>query len=114
VPYFKCVSCRVRVSDAGAGTTLTDGLCPACGLPLEPVVKLTEVLGFRSPNLFDASVPPPVAERVADISGGRAAVEAQLETDRWLDEGGSSAPELLAEAVALAIPPVSSVDRRRT
>jgi hypothetical protein len=105
VPYFKCVPCKIRVSKAGAGTALTDGSCPACGSALEPVVKLTEVLGFRSPNLFDAAVPPRVAERVADISGGRAAAEAHLETDRWSDEGGRPAPELLADAVELAIPP---------
>jgi len=94
VPYFKCVPCKIRVSTAGAGTALTDGLCPGCGLALEPVVKLAEVLGFRSPNLLDPSFPPSVAERVADISGGRAVVEAQLETDRWLAEG-----------IALDVPP---------
>jgi hypothetical protein len=96
VPYFKCVSCRIRVSTAGAGMALTNGSCPDCGLALEPAVELTEVLGFRSPNLFDESVAPRVAERVVDISGGRAAAEAQLETDRWL-----------AEAVALDIPPLA-------
>jgi hypothetical protein len=96
VPYFKCVPCKIRVSEAGAGTAFTDGSCPGCGLALEPVLKLTEVMGFRSPNLFDDSVPPRVAERVADISGGRAAAEAQLETDRWF-----------AEAIALEIPPAT-------
>jgi hypothetical protein len=105
VPYFKCVPCKIRVSVAGAGTDLTDGSCPGCGLSLEPVAKLTEVLGFRSPNLFDGAVPPRVAERVTDISGGRAAAEAQLDSDRWLNEGGSLAPEMLAEAVALRVPP---------
>ncbi len=103
--YLKCVPCKIRVSKAGAGTALSDGSCPQCGSALEPVVKLTEVLGFHSPNVFDAEVPPRVAERVADISGGRAAADAHLETDRWLDEGGSFAPELLAEAVELAVPP---------
>ncbi|MEA2420105.1 MAG: hypothetical protein QOE60_2311, partial [Thermoleophilaceae bacterium] len=91
MPYLKCVPCKIRVSNAGAGTTLTDGTCPACGLALEPVVTLTEVVGFRSSDLFDPSVLPRVAQRVADISGGRAAAEAQLETDRWLDEGGTLA-----------------------
>jgi hypothetical protein len=105
VPYFKCVPCKIRVSSAGAGTALTDGSCPGCGLTLEPVVELSEVLGFRSPNLLDSSIPPGVAERVADISGGRAAAEAQLEIDRWLDEGGGLAPDPLAEAAALAVPP---------
>ena len=95
MPYFKCVPCKIRVSAAGAGTNLTDGSCPGCGRSLEPVAKLTEVLAFRSP--FDASVPPGVAERVSDITGGRAAAQAQLDADQWL----------LAEAVALEIPPPS-------
>jgi hypothetical protein len=104
VPYLKCVPCKVRVSATGADTDLTDGSCPSCGMALEPVADLTEVVGFRSPNLFDPSVPPRVAERVADISGGRAVAEAQVEIDRWLDEGGSDWPEPLAVAVALELP----------
>jgi hypothetical protein len=62
-------------------------------LALEPVMNLTDVLGFRSPNLFDPSLPPRVADPVVDISGGRAVAEAQLETDRWI-----------AAAIALDIP----------
>jgi hypothetical protein len=108
VPYFKCVPCRIRVSESGAGTALTDGGCPNCGSRLEPVAELTEVVGFRSPNLLDLSVPPGVAERVADISGGRAVAEAQAEVDRWLDEGGSDGPEPLAQAVALDVLPAGS------
>jgi hypothetical protein len=57
-------------------------------------VKLTDVLGFRSPNLLDPSAPPGVPRPVADISGGRAIAEAQLETDRWV-----------AAALALDFPP---------
>jgi hypothetical protein len=105
VPYFKCVPCKIRVSAAGVSTDLTDGSCPGCGAALEPVRQLTEVLAFRSPNLLDSSVPPRVAERVADISGGRAVHDAQVDVDRWLDEGGSFVPEPLAEAVAMRIPP---------
>jgi hypothetical protein len=104
VPYFKCVSCRIRVSVAGAATDLTDGSCPGCGKSLQPVAKLTEVMGFRSPNLYDSSVPPRIAERMSDISGGRAAAEAQLDADRWLDDGGGLLPEAIAEAVALPRP----------
>jgi hypothetical protein len=104
VPYFKCVSCRIRVSVAGAATDLTDGSCPGCGQSLEPVAKLTDVMGFRSPNLHDPSVPPRIADRVADISGGRAAADAQLDADRWLDEGGAPLPESIAEAIALPRP----------
>jgi hypothetical protein len=108
VPYFKCVPCKIRVSATGAGTALTDGACPSCGSALEPVTDLTELVGFRSPNLLDPSVPLGVAERVADISGGRPVAEAQLEIDRWLDEGGGLAAEPLAEAVALDLPPPGS------
>jgi hypothetical protein len=105
VPYFKCVPCKMRVSAAGARTALTDGACPSCGRALEPVAELTEVMGFRSPNLLDPSVPPGIAERVADICGGRPVADAQLEVDRWLDEGGGLGPEPLAQAVALDLPP---------
>jgi hypothetical protein len=102
VPYFKCVSCRIRVYALGAATDLTSGSCPGCGQPLELVAELTDVMGFRSPNLYDSSVPPRIAERMADISGGRVAAEAQLDADRWLDDGGSVQPEAIAEAMALS------------
>jgi hypothetical protein len=88
VPYFKCVPCKIRVSAAGAHTALSDGSCPGCGFALEPVADLTEVLGFRSPNLLDPSVPQPIAGRVADISGGR-----------------SVGPEPLADAIAVELLP---------
>jgi hypothetical protein len=104
VPYFKCVPCKIRVSAAGANTALTDGSCPGCGQSLERVAKLADVLGFRSPNIHDSSIPPRVAERVADISGGSAAAQAQLDADRWLNEGGSLPPEPIAEAIALRRP----------
>jgi hypothetical protein len=107
MPYFKCVPCKIRVSVADAGTDPTDRSCPGCGLLLEPAAKLTEVMGFRSSHVFDELIPARIAELVTDISGGREAAQAQLESDRWLDEGGSLAPEMLAEAVALEIPPRS-------
>lgn len=104
MPYYKCVSCRIRVSVAGAATDLTDGSCPGCGRSLQPVAKLTDVMGFRSPNPYDRSVPPRIAARISDISGGRAAADAQLDADRWLDEGGALPPEAIAGAVALPTP----------
>jgi hypothetical protein len=48
--------------------------------------------GSAPPRVYDFPVPPRVAERMADISGGRAAAEAQLDADRWLNEGGSPPP----------------------
>jgi hypothetical protein len=62
-------------------------------MALEPVGKLTDLVGFRVLNLLDPFVPRQVAAPVADISGGRAVAEAQLETDRWI-----------AAAIALDIP----------
>lgn len=108
MPYFKCVPCKIRVSALGADTALSGGSCPSCGAALEPVVQLTEVMGYRSPNLLDPSVPPRVAERVADISGGRPAAEAQLEVDRWLDEGGSLGAEPFVAAIDLDIRPAGT------
>ena len=97
MPYFKCVPCRIRVSASGARTALADGACPGCGSALEPVAQLTELVGFRSLNLPDPSVPPGVGER-----------ESRIEVDRWLDEGGGLGPQPLAEAVALELLPPGS------
>lgn len=95
MPYFKCVSCKIRVSTAGAGTDLAHASCPACGQSLESVASVAELVGFRSPDL-QAAVPPRVVQRVGDISGGRQAAQAQLDAERWLGEGGSLSPEDLA------------------
>jgi hypothetical protein len=73
-------------------------------LPLEPASTLTDVMGFRSPNVLDPAVPPRVAGPVADISGGRAVAQAQLDIDRWIEEGGSVASDPLDQAVALGLP----------
>ena len=108
MPYLKCVPCRIRVPASGTGTALTDEACPSCARALEPVADLTEGVGFRSPNLLDPSVPSEVAERVADISGGRPVAESQRDLDRWLDEGGSLGAEPLTEAVALDLLPPGS------
>jgi hypothetical protein len=45
---------------------------------------------------------------MSDISGGRAAAEAQWDADRWLDEGGALPPDAIAEAVALPRPKPSA------
>jgi hypothetical protein len=101
VPYLKCVPCKVRVSATGADTAVADGSCPSCGSALEPVTDLTEVVGFRSPDLLAPASPAEGAERVADISGGKRVAEAQAEIDRWFDEGGSLGLHPLAKAIAL-------------
>jgi hypothetical protein len=65
MPYVKCVPCKIRVSVAGIGTDPTDPSCPGCGLALEPVAQLTEVVGFRSEPPLDESIPARVAEEIA-------------------------------------------------
>jgi hypothetical protein len=65
MPYVKCVPCRIRVSVAGTGTDPTDPSCPGCGLELEPVVKLTEVMGFRYAQPLDDPVPALLAQALA-------------------------------------------------
>ena len=48
MPHFKCVGCKTRLYRATPGVDLVDDLCPRCGAPLEPVGKLTEIVGFQS------------------------------------------------------------------
>jgi hypothetical protein len=105
VPYLKCVPCRIRVSATGAGMDFAPAACPDCGSALEPVAELIEVMGFRSPNRLEPSLPRVVGDPVTDISGGRSAARSQLEADRWLDEGGSIGLDPLADEVALDLRP---------
>ena len=72
----------------GALTALTSVACPECGSDFEPVTELTDVVGFRS------------------------VAEADVEFDRWLDDGGGLGPDPLAKAVALALLPPGSPIRR--
>jgi hypothetical protein len=65
MPYVKCVPCKIRVSLAGTGMDPTDPSCPGCGLALEPVAKLTEVMGFRSFQPLDESIPALIAQEIA-------------------------------------------------
>jgi hypothetical protein len=90
VPYLKCVACKIRVSEAGAKTDLTDGTCPGCGQPLEPAEQLSELVGYRSPNLHDAAIPSAVAARVVDLDAGR--------TGFWPHDGGAFAAAIAARA----------------
>jgi hypothetical protein len=47
MPHSKCVACRTRLYSAVAPSELVGDLCPDCGLLLEPVQSLDEVVGFR-------------------------------------------------------------------
>jgi hypothetical protein len=51
VPYVKCGPCRIRLHKESPEVTLFDGLCPICGLELEPATELAELVGFRAFDL---------------------------------------------------------------
>lgn len=111
VPYLKCVPCRIRLERASPEVTLFDGLCPMCGTALERARDLTELVGFRSFDLAqgDRSFDPPTGGRdqfVGRVLGAMAdrdsaQGEAQLDAQRWRDEGGSFS----SEAVTTWTPP---------
>jgi hypothetical protein len=42
------MNCRTRLSTPGGRAEVVDDLCPGCGSPLEPVVELAELVGFRA------------------------------------------------------------------
>ena len=51
MPYVKCAPCRIRLARESPEVTLFDGLCPICGLKLEPATELAELVGFRAFDL---------------------------------------------------------------
>jgi hypothetical protein len=46
--HVKCVACRLRLATPGAPGDRVDELCPGCGILLEPVGELTEIVGFQA------------------------------------------------------------------
>ena len=92
---FQCAACRIRTRPAGDG-----GECPGCGLPLEPVARLADIVGFRSVTTggpIDNTAP------VGDFTARRAAyaqrVSNAMDAEPWMDVGG-----IAVAAVALATP----------
>jgi hypothetical protein len=74
MPHFKCVGCRIRLHSSGHPADLVGDLCPGCGSLLEPVVKLTEIVGFQS-----IASSPPGQQRIADRLDGFYARQAKAE-----------------------------------
>jgi hypothetical protein len=93
--------------------TLFDGLCPICGLELEPATELAELVGFRAFDLaqgersFETSPGDreQLVGRVLSEMSRRdgALADTQLDAGRWIDDGGSFSNE----AVARWLPPTS-------
>jgi hypothetical protein len=79
LPYVKCAPCRIRLRRDSPEVTLFDGLCPVCGLELEPATELVELVGFSAFDLAQGD------RAFAPAPGDRE----QLDAGRWIDDGGS-------------------------
>jgi hypothetical protein len=77
MPHLKCVGCNTRLYSAARPTDLVDDLCLECGSPLVPVGELAVGTLFARQRALP--------------------VQAWLEVERWVDDGGS----FLREPVAL-------------
>ena len=71
--HLKCDVCRIRVRAEQRQAGEVGELCPGCGSLLEPVQRLSELLGLQ--------------ERKRDDSD-------------WFDDGGRVTPEAVAKALA--------------
>jgi hypothetical protein len=120
MPHFKCVGCKTRLYSAARPADLVGDRCPGCGLPLEPVGELAEIVGFQSiahrRGALDDS-PPRRSQRIGRVDAlfaRREALLAQARIDagRSVDDGGSATSEAMAEAIVLPIP-ADLDDRRR-
>ena len=65
MPHFKCVRCRTRLYSAARPADLIRDVCPGCGLVLEPVGELTEIVGFQSIAHGSSVSPDAVAQAIA-------------------------------------------------
>ena len=108
MPHFKCVTCKTRLYISGGPADLVDDLCPGCGVVLEPVTELAELVGFRAITAGErcaeaaaSSTHRSLADRLGDLLDRRALqAQARLDAERWGDNTDSAA----AEAVALPRP----------
>ena len=95
MPHFKCVPCKTRLySPAGQAERVGD-LCPDCGSLLEPVGRLSEIVGCRSitsrqggPGAGAAGTHRRIAGRVDDLLARRAATRARERFDAERPTGG--------------------------
>ena len=107
MPYFKCVACRIRLDRAGPEVDLFEGLCPICGIVLEPATVLTEVVGFRRFELVQgepafethAQARRHSLDRAKSISARRDALleRARLDAERWIDEPATFGGEAVTQ-----------------
>ena len=66
--HAKCVACRARVWRDGPAAEHLDDLCPGCGGPLEPVERLSDLVGLRALRVRPRSPhgrAPDLSERIS-------------------------------------------------
>jgi hypothetical protein len=103
VPYVKCAPCRIRLDRQSPEVVLFDGLCPICGLELEPATELAELVGFRAFDLAHGDRAFETPARGGEQFVGRVLAamtrqdatraDAQLDAGRWMDDGGGFSGE---------------------
>ena len=85
--HLKCDVCRIRVRSQQRQAGEVGELCPGCGSLLEPVQRLSELLGLQERRWEDTD----------EFAAGP-------DASHWLDDGGYVTPEAVAKA--LAPPPI--------
>ena len=106
MPHYKCVPCRSRL-DTGAAPDRAGRVCPGCGAMLEPVERLSDIVGFAAitrqtatGHEGDASLAySTLADRLGEAVDGRRAAPADPDDND---------PGLHAQAVAIPAPPPGS------
>ncbi len=89
MPYLKCEPCRARMRCVGEVSSTVEH-CPLCDEPMQPVVELTEVVGFRTVDRagLGSNAPESGHQRIADAVGAVIAerrarrATARLDADR--------------------------------
>jgi hypothetical protein len=112
MPHLKCAACKSRMYSFEGSADTVGGPCPGCGSPLEPVVHLAEIVGFRaissdrSRRLDAGGGYRGLAARIDRIRARRAGSQplAPYDASRWLDDGEGLPPEPMAEAMAVRKP----------
>jgi hypothetical protein len=88
MPHYKCVACKTRLYRAASAAHQVRDPCPGCGSLLEPVGELAEVFGFRHVSSRESAADGDAREGVL--------VQARVDAERWLDDGGSFPAETVA------------------
>jgi hypothetical protein len=107
MPHFKCVGCKLRVHADSPPVNDVGDDCPVCGVPLEPVADLGELVGFQSVSRPNHEIATRghhlLVAQIAEFQVRRDAAElARAEGERWTEDGGAPLPGV--QTMALPLP----------